>query len=564
MRRWFAVVAGVAVLGLLGTIAFLRAQSGTPVKPRLAVLVVFDQFRGDYLARWGNLFGEGGLKRLTTEGAWFQNCHYPYASTETGVGHSSLMTGCSPDTHGIIGNNWYDRIEGTRVYCATTARYESVPARESKGPNKPEAGSPERLLVPTLADVLKEATQGAGRVVSLSLKDRSAILPAGRTPDACYWLQGDSAAFGTSTFYRARIHDWVAEFNKLSFADQWFGKNWTRLRADISYRKLSGRDDVAAEGTGTKQGRTFPHPMTGGLKKPGKEYYTAVGSSPFGNNLLLEFAKKAIAAEGLGTRDTPDLLCVSFSSNDLIGHQWGPDSQEVMDVTLRSDLIIKELLTYLDEKVGKGRYVLVLSADHGVAPIPEVAKAQGKDAGRISPDTLGRQARAFLQEKFNKEGEKGDWIEAFSWPWVYLDRKRIAERGADAEEMEKALADWFTQRPGILTATTRTRLSQKTPPADEIEGRVRKAFHSARSGDVAVVVKPYYQITQYLTGTGHGTPHTYDTHVPLLVFGTGVRPGIRPDAVTPQAAAAIFAHALGIKPPSSAHAPVPEKLFTAP
>jgi predicted AlkP superfamily pyrophosphatase or phosphodiesterase len=541
----------------------LRSRAAQAAPPRLAVLVVFDQLRGDYVPRWEKLFGDGGFRRLRTAGAWFENCHYPYANTETGPGHASLLTGCSANRHGIITNTWYDRDLGKSVYCATTERYDPVPPYERKKGDT-SAGSPERRLVPTLADVLKEASGGKGRVVSLSFKDRSAIMSAGRKPDACYWVHGDTATFGTSTYYRDRPHDWVVQFNASKFGERWLGKQWEKLRPDLDYEKYSGRDDVAAEGVGSKQGRTFPHPFAEGATAVGKDYYQALYNSPFGNEVLLELVKRAIVAEGLGTRDTPDLLCVSFSCNDPVGHVWGPDSQEVLDTTLRTDLLLKEFLTFLDDKVGQDRYVLALSADHGVAPLPEMAAAQGKEAARLALDPLKRKLEMFAQEKFGAGDDKFKLIESVAPPGVYLNQKLLAERGLKSATVEEAVADWLKEQPGVQTAYTRTQLLQGLPAADPIGQRVWRSFHPQRSGDVILVVKPYYQVTSYLTGTGHGTPHPYDTHVPLAVFGNGVRPGLRMDAVTPQACAAILAHALRLQPPPAAEAPLPEKLFVTP
>jgi hypothetical protein len=536
--------------------------------------VVFDQMRADYLTRWESLFGDEGIRRLQKDGAWFRNCHYPYAATWTAAGHASLLTGCSPRKHGIIGNDWYERASGATVSCVGSDRYQRVPARgapaRENGDGRPErsgrGASPERLLVPSLGDVLVEATGGKARVVSLSLKDRSAVFPGGRHAAGCYWMDMATGSFVTSTYYRERLHPWVAEFNAGKPADRWFGQDWTWLRADLDYERHSGPDDVAAEGIGVFQGRTFPHPMTGGLdlKVPTPLYYQALYNSPFGNELLLALAERAIAAEQLGARETADLLCVSFSSNDPIGHCWGPDSQEVLDVTLRSDRIVKELLAYLDARVGRGWYVLALTSDHGVCPIPEVARGQGKDAGRIAPAVLGSQAEEFLRTRFGKEGDKARWIEATAEDWIYLDQDTLKKNGVPAADAEPALAGWLKNQTGVRTAYTRTQLTRGLPKDDAIGQAVLRSFHPGRCGDVCVVPKPYYLLSSYLTGTTHGTPYAYDTHVPLLVYGPAIAGGTRREPVTPLAVAAIFAHVLGIKPPSDAEVPVPRELFRSP
>jgi hypothetical protein len=553
-------------LGLLSMPAHSAAEPSKAETPRLVVLVYIDQLRGDYLTRWDALFGEGGFHRLEKDGAWFQNCHYPYSDTVTAAGHASVATGCSPRTHGIIGNEWYDRAVGTSVYCVSSERYQRVPpdalgVETEKEKKKAKGVSPERLLAPTFADALKEATGGKGRVVSLSLKDRSAVLPGGRRPDACYWLDTTRGQFVTSTYYRDALHPWVAEFNRSGSIDAWRGKKWTRVRERLDYEKFSGPDDAAGEGT-LPFARTFPHALGGGTVNVKAAYYGALYNSPFGNDVLLALARRALEAEQLGKHDQPDLLCLSFSSNDAIGHCWGPDSQEVLDVTLRTDAIIKELLACLDRQVGKGRYVLVLTADHGVCPLPEAARQRGEEASRIDPTTLVKRASAFLGAKFQVPAKDNRWVEAAEMPWLYLNRALLARHHLKQSEVEAALADWLGKQPGILRAYTRSQLLAGIAAEDAIGQSVQRSFFPERSGDVRIIEKPNHLLTTRLTGTNHGTPHAYDTHVPLLVYGAGVQPGVRREAVTPQSAAVILARALGIKPPAKTEAELPADLFS--
>jgi hypothetical protein len=561
----FRLSCAAVLLGLVCLTSFRSAEPPPVTQVRLAVLVVFDQLRGDYVASpWRDLFVPDGFRRLQEEGAWFQNCHYPYAHTVTGAGHASLLTGCSPDRHGIVNNDWYDRSAGSQVYCVAE-RYEQVPAsRGMAGFLKKRiagAGSPGRLLAPTVGDELKRLTGGKAQVVSMSFKDRSAVLPAGHKADACYWLDTTTGTFITSTFYRATPHAWVAEFNRGRPADRWFARDWERLRSDLDYERYTGPDDGPGEGKGFAQGLTFPHPMTGGGSAPGIAYYSALYNSPFGNELLLELVQRAIDAEQLGQRDVADLLCVSFSCNDPIGHCWGPDSQEVLDVTLRSDLIVRQLLATLDERVGRGKYLLALTADHGVCPLPEASWARGREAARIGPDLLSTQANGFLNEAF-PAGGPARWVEAAVYPWIYLNQRVLRDRRLEPAKVEQALADWLCGQPGIQTAYTGTQLLQGVSPEDTIGQRVRRSFHPERSGDVTVVLKPYHLLTSPLaTGTTHGSPHPYDTHVPLLVYGPGIPGGPRSEAVTPQAIAAIFARGLNIPPPALAEAPVPRTLL---
>jgi len=591
MRRAAVLVLLVAVAGgLIATAATRPAKAAPPAdKPRvkLAVLVVFDQMRGDFLERWKPLFGPGGFARLLADGAWFKNCYYPYGTTTTGPGHASVLTGTCGDRHGIVNNNWYDRAAAAEAYCAGSTRYKPVPdvpkaAQEEPKPDaKPKpVGNPDRLLSETVADVLKRVHGERAKVFGLSLKDRSAILPTGKRPDGAYWFDG---RFGTSTYYADRVHEWVGAFNAGRPADRWLGKEWTRFRPDLDYAKYSGPDDGPGEGKGIQakdgtkllwqQGKTFPHPV--GKDRLAKPYYDAVATSPFGNDLLLEFAKACVTAEELGKDDVPDLLVVSFSSNDLIGHAWGPDSQEVLDVTLRSDALMAELLGFLDEKVGKGNYVLGMTADHGICPLPEVSAAKGIEAKRVDSKLLHLGAEKHLHAAFGpadqpapKADAKGDppkgktaWVEATSLPWLYLNPRFVKASGRSHAEVARTLADHLAKQDGVARAFTREELAGELPESDVIGRRVRRSFHPDRCGDVYVLLKPYHLFGKVTdTGTAHGTPYDYDRHVPLVVYGPGVPGGPRAEPVTPQAAAAVFARFLGVPAPKDAEFPVPATL----
>jgi hypothetical protein len=563
----------LTLLSLFVLFSVTEATDPPADRPRLAVLIYIDQLRADYLTRWQDLFLADGFKRLMSDGAWFQNCHYPYAGTLTGPGHASVVTGCVPAKHGIVANEWYDCKLAEIVSCVGSPRYERVPPtppalsikedakKEDKVTKKSRGqGSPERLLCPTVADAFKEATGGRGRIVSLAYKDRSAVLPAGRRPDACYWID-NAGLVVTSTYYRDRLHPWVAEFNEARPSDAWFGRTWDRLRPELDYVRWSGPDDVPGEGKVKGLTRTFPHLLAGGKQRIGKEFYEALYTSPFGNEVLLELVKRAVVGERLGRKETPDLLCVSFSSNDPVGHCWGPDSQEVLDTTLRTDLILKDLLTFLDDQVGQGRYFVVLTADHGVCPLPEVSVAQGNDAGRMPVELIKKDAEKFLREALGSTNEKDRWLEEVSFPYLYLNHALIKERGLSLTEVEATLARWLKGQRGIQEAYTRTQLLNGLPAEDVIGQRVRLSFHPERSGEVAIVLKPRYVFTdEFASGTQHGSPYAYDTHVPLLVYGTGIHGGAREESVTPLAAAAILAQALGIKRPEGAEAPVPATL----
>ncbi|HEY2787482.1 MAG TPA: alkaline phosphatase family protein [Fimbriiglobus sp.] len=545
------------------------SQAVGPPKVKLAVLVVFDQMRGDYVDKWRPLFADGGFKRLENDGAWYSHCLYPYGTTVTGAGHASILSGTSGWKHGIIENDWYDRKTGKNVYCAGTDRYATVPPKPDSKVREKYSGTPDRFIGDTLADVLKSATSGKAKVFGLSLKDRSAIFPTGRHPDGAYWFNGQ---FVTSTYYRDAVHHWVAAFNSEKLVDSWYGHSWTRFRPDLNYEPYSGPDDATGESKRDGLGVTFPHPMTGGKDKLGKEYYEALEYSPFGNDLLLAFAKRCIVEEKLGHHDAPDLLTVSFSSNDLVGHTFGPDSQEVLDTTLRSDAIMQDFLKFLDDKVGKGNYAMVVTADHGVCPVPEFRKAHGESGGRLAIRDLLVAGEDALQAKYGKlEGhfkpgassKKATWIEAQAVPWIYLNDRLIASRGLNKDDVAATLAKALLTVPNMEATYTRAQLTGDLASLDAMGKMVKRSFYPDRSGDVYAVAKPYYLVEakSYGGGTSHGTPHDYDRHVPLLVFGPGIPGGERKDEVPPQSAAAILAHFLGIKPPSNADYGIPKSLF---
>ncbi len=578
MRRSLLALAPVVILAgaAVGVWYLTRPTSapdgtnpdGTPSGPgRLVVVVVFDQFRGDYLARWAQHFGPDGFERLKREGVWYSDAHLPYACTSTGPGHASIATGAPPAAHGIIENDWYDRKAAARVYCAQPEReHARVPALTVGGQARGSGlgFGPDRVFVETLADRLQNATGGKGRVVVLSIKDRSVAMMAGKRPAAAYCFDTRDGVFHTGGNYRDAVHPWVEEFNKSGAVNRWAGKTWTRLRPDLDYDKFAGKDDAPGEGYGAKQGRVFPHSM-GDEPTPGPRYYAAVETSPFGNELLLELAKKAITAEKLGRGEAADLLCVSFSSNDLVGHQWGPDSHEVLDVTLRSDRVVADLLGHLDAEVGKGRYAVVLTADHGICPIPEQKKLP--HAERLSVNNLLPQLPAALDEVFGPAPSGlTRWLELDGrdaqqvWPWVYLNHQAIRARGADLQKVTDYAAQWLGNRHNSqLVAFTRKQIETGTlPPGAGPELRplleqVKLAYHPDRCGDVIVIPQPGALVTGYPEGTSHGSPHPYDTHVPVLAAGLNIPAlGKQDRRASALLVAPITAKALGIDPPAGA------------
>jgi predicted AlkP superfamily pyrophosphatase or phosphodiesterase len=581
-----AIAAGVG--GYLGAPTYgeaLGTLSSIPPpesRAKLAVLVVFGQMRSDYPTKWGPLFGTDGFARLDTRGAAYTNCSYPDATMTDGPGYTSLVTGTCPDRHGIVDTRWYSRQSQAEVSCTSASRpYEFVPPIKGA---QPTGGSSEQVLAQTVGDVLKEAPLSKSRVFSLSFQERAAVLSAGRRPDGVYWFRDEHVV--TSAFYRDQVHPWVAEFNDSKRVESWADKQWEKLRPDIDYAKYSGPDDVAAESLGVGgQGRTFPHPF----KPRGlmfRLYFEELANSPFGNELLLDLAKKCVTAEKLGRGPASDLLVINFSSNDLIGHNWGPDSQEVLDATLRSDRLVADLFRFLDAEIGDGQYLMVVTSDHGVCPLPEASRARGHPAGRISPREIREAAESHLRKTFDRTGAfKPDgrelveslpllltlnarqdakpvrWIEAFTGPWLYINPDTVKASGRTDAVVARSLAEYLRTWPGIADAYTRSELIDNTAPRREFTARVKRSFRPDRCGDVYIIPKPFYLLTDSTTGTNHGTPYAYDTSVPLFVYGPGVSGGPRTEPVAPQSTAAILAHFLGVPLPKDAEYPVPADLL---
>lgn len=563
--------------------------------PRLVVLVSIDQFRADYLVKYADLFGEDGFRRLQREGAWFTQCRHGHALSETGPGHAVLATGAWGRRNGIVSNAWFDGRAGVPVYCVEDPASPEIPAAPpadkpepkdtpktdpkdapktdpktspkpagpkypvNTGAHKYKGVSPKNLIAATLGDQLKIATAGKARVISLSLKDRAAILMGGHTADGAYWFDTSNGKFTTSTFYRKELPAWVRTFNSECPADAWKGKTWERLLAESAYAGLRA-DAAAFEKPLAKMGNAFPHrlPMPAEGSDPKKrvlhsDYYKALMTTPFGNDLLLALTKRAVEHEALGADAVPDLLAISLSANDYCGHSWGPYSHEVLDMTVRTDRQIADLLNFLDARVGAGRYVLALSADHGCCPMPAYAKSLGLTAGHADPEGVAAAAEAALVNAFGGHPDRPWVIATGDWA-LYLNLPLLAEKRVDRAAAEKVAAEALAALPETAAVFTRSRLAEV--PAGRDAGDAwevfwSRDFHPLRSGDVCVSFRPFFTWNARYP-SNHGTVYEEDQHVPLLFFGTGVKPGRHDGRVYAVDLAPTLAALLGISPPAAA------------
>ncbi len=477
--------------------------------PRLVVAVAIDQLRYDYMERFREQFSLGGLRRLSEEGCFLTSAMYDYVPTVTAPGHASLWSGANPSMHGIIANDWFDRRSGKMRYCVADESVQGVGTQTAAG-----RMSPRNFIGANFADEFR--LRFGGRVVGISMKDRGAILPAGRRPSGAYWFESASGAFVTSSYYLADLPEWVRAFNARELPAGYSAKKWARLLPMDSYQ---WPDDQVGEGVLAGETKpVFEHALRCGEG----EGYEAILPTPFGNELLVEFAKAALSGESLGKGSKPDLLCVSFSSLDYCGHRFGPYSQEVQDTVLRLDRQLEQFLNYLDEHVGRGRFIVALSADHGVAPTPEFAHAQGLAGGRFDPVELVGELSSKLSEQFG-EGRillTPRLVEGN----LFLNHDLLREKRIAISEVVSFVREWALETGWFQACYSRDQILEGRVPG-EIGARVLNGYNAERSGDLVLVSKPFALSGGQTSGTTHGSFYSYDAHVPILLYGPGFQSG---------------------------------------
>ena len=486
--------------------------SAAPRKPKLVVAIVIDQFRYDYLTRYRAEF-HGGLDLLLTKGAVFSNARYQHFPTVTAVGHSIFMSGAMPSVSGIIGNAWYDRDEGKQVTSVSDPETTLVGAPG-------EGSSPRRLLVDTVGDELKIADEGASRVIGISLKDRAAILPAGHMANGAYWFDNRSGNFVTSTYYLAEAPAWVKDINAARPADKYAGLTWL--------------------------GHQMPEPG---------QLYAALAATPYGNELVEAFAERALAGEQLGKRDATDLLTVSFSSNDYVGHAYGPDSPEARAITVETDKLLGKFFAALDRAVGLSNVLIVLTADHGGAPVPEVNAARHMPGGRMADSVVSKAVQEALAAKYGKF----DWITSVQESAIYLNHELIAFRKLDLGEVERTAAEALRQVPHIFRVFTGIQLTEGQVADDAVGRAAINGYNPRRGADLEVLTDPYWIFGT--VRTTHGLPFDYDTHVPVIFLGTGIRAGEYDGTIAPSDIAPTLATILRVETPSGAFGRVLTEMF---
>ena len=497
-----------SVRGPLGSSA--SADALPDARPRLVLFISVDQLRFANLVRFESLY-HGGLHTLLDRGALFTNALYRHANTETGPGHAVLLSGRNGRHSGIIANEWYDAVARKMVNVVDDPAQSPVTGHG-------RAASPASFDGFTVGDMLKRASPGS-RVVGVSLKDRAAVLMAGRRADAAYWYDTNDGTFTSSTYYMTSLPPWLTAWNAEHHADRLLGKSWTRLLPDEgAYRRLAGEDAVPGEWDGVDN--VFPHRIHGGAHEAA--FYDDLRRTPYGDELLLEVALGALDGHALGQRDATDLLAVSFSANDVIGHTYGPDSQEAMDEMLRLDLVLQTLLDAAEARAGQGRVLVGLSADHGSNSLTEVLVSRGQKASRVPPAVFETAVLKALSARF--PGAQG-LVAQFDAPNVYLDLEAVRKQGLTRQAVEAAVAQGLMST-GFLEGTyTHADLAGDPPKDDPVFFLFRNSFFAPRSPHVIGRLKDNVYVSSQKGGTGHGTQHLHDRHVPVLFMGAQVLPG---------------------------------------
>ena len=490
-------------------------------RPKLVVVIVIDQFRGDYLERYRDQFGEGGFRVFLDRGAYFTDCNYDYANSRTAPGHATLFTGSYTSGHGIVANEWWDPAKKKRVTSVEDDKTKLV----GTGKTGPGA-SPHNLTNDTLGDELKLATGGKARVFAISLKDRAAVFPAGFSGDAAYWIDPKSGDWITSTYYRPDLPEWVRNFNGSHRAQKFWNREWK-------------------DSDGNTLGSTAPRNGKDGTPAG---FYEVVGSTPFADDYQLQFAKELVLYEKLGAGSATDLLVISLSANDILGHQVGPDSPQMRSMALELDTSLAEFFGFLGHQIGMANVWMALSADHGIAPLPEFAKTLRLPAANLDAKALREQINSLLSKKYSK---KADYLVDLDYPLAWLSEDAFAGTPAGKKESDaEADAGEAMKLAGFTGYFTKSQLARGETPATEVGRRYSHSYSPEGGWYVIGIPSPFHVgITK---GTDHETPFSYDTHVPLAFYGLAFQPGTYRTHAEPIDLAVTLASLLGINAPAQA------------
>ena len=505
--------------------------------PKLVIGIVVDQMKYQYLTKYWDHYSEKGFKKLINQGFNAKSNHYGYSQTSTGPGHTTVATGTYPRVHGIIGNSWFDRKSKKSVYCVDDENYNTIGSSTNSGKK-----SPSKLLTTTLSDENRIATNFKGKTIGVAIKDRGSILSSGHTANAAYWFDSREGNFISSTYYMDELPDWAKKFND-SRAVESYLVPWDTYY-DISTYTESGPDDNNYETNFRGEEKpTFPHNFKIKNKKTGKPFYGDLISTPFGNSLVTDFSLQAVESENLGKDHTTDFLLIDYSSTDYVGHQFGANSKEVQDTYIRLDKEIERLLDYLDKHIGKDQYTLFLSADHGVTNVPGFLKDNKIPVNYFNSNKW----KQYIEDYLLKSYGTSKIVIGNSNQQVFLDNELISALKLDFNLVKQKLINKMQSYPGIDEVYSSEQILNIKN--DHFITLIRNGFNKNLSGDIIYTMMPNW--TYYRKGSTHGTRFNHDTHVPLLLYGNGIKKGSinrRTDVID---IAPTIASVLGINSPNA-------------
>ncbi len=500
------------------------------VKPKLILLIVADQFAYNYLARFKSKFSKQGFNYLLNNGVYCANCHYDHANLQTACGHSIISTGAYPWATGIIANQWFDRVKNVVTTSVNDASKQLV------GSNG-VGSSPHFLNSTTIGDELKLANR-ASKVFSLSIKDRVAVLLAGRMANLALYFDDNTGCFVSSTQYCTELPYYIKDYNEKHFVDNYLSQPWNRLLPEAEYASQSRSDDYFYEQGLTDDGKKFPHSVATSNSK-----YKSFASTPFANQALTDLAKIIIDKEHLGQDDNCDLLCIGYSSGDYIGHNFGPYSQEMQDLVLRLDSNLNDLFKSVKASIGLENVLIVFTADHGVSPIPEYLSDLGLPGGRVDYKQITNSLNATLASKLGK----GEWIQAFEPPNLYLNLNTIDQNNVRQQDVEALVANLTHNYKGVAEVFTASQFYNNKLPNSPYAKQARRSYYFGRSGELFVILKPGFIFSTINLGTNHGTPYSYDAQVPLLFAGNNLNNKVLFNRVSPADIAPTVLSRLGLE-----------------
>ena len=499
----------MALLGC-GTASAQQSNAAAIERPKLVVGIVVDQMRWDYLYRYQKRYTDGGFKRLLGEGFSCENTMIPYVPSVTAIGHTCIYTGSVPSIHGIAGNNFVK--DGKKVYCTDDDSVKPVGTTSVAA-----LMSPRNLWVSTIGDEMKIASNGRAKVVGVALKDRASILPAGHNPNGAFWFDDQTGCFITSSYYMDHLPKWVEAFNDKRLPEQYLSQKWNTLYPKNTYTESTTDENEYENGIREGVKATLPLNLPELYKKYG---YGIIRNTPFGNSLTLDMAKVAIDGEQLGADDESDLLAVSCSSTDYIGHQVGTHAIETEDTYLRLDKAIADFLTYLDSKVGKGNYLVFLSADHGAMNNAAFLQDRRIPAGSWDASATAKKLNHVLAKEYP---EAGDIVKTVMNYQVFFNRDVIKSKQLDFDNIKQTVVNVLKEDPSVLYACDMAKASTESIP-EEVKSRIINGYNRERSGDVVIILKPNFY-AHGMKGTDHGAWNSYDTHIPLVFMGWGIKHG---------------------------------------